>query len=102
MRTDDERKAAAKAQTFLGALTTTRTDQIAFALRYAAHLATGASTEGFSSDATLNTLRGDAVNALNAVVGSLDAQLLTPDLINHVDARSRHGCQDWKRKAARR
>jgi hypothetical protein len=84
MSADEERKAATKAQATLSTLSpsTARTEEIAFNLRYASRLATAASAQGFSSDAVLNSLRGDASIALNAVAGSLDARTLTQDMID--------------------
>ena len=84
MSADDERKAVTKARATLSALTpsTARTDEIAFNLRYASRLVTAASAQGFSSDAALNNLRGDASIAFNAVAGSLDTRTLIQDKID--------------------
>jgi hypothetical protein len=82
--TDDERKALQKAQATLSTLApgAARTDAIAFALQYAARVTTSASAQGFSSDAPLNNMRGEAAIALNGMAGSLGGPNLTQDLID--------------------
>jgi hypothetical protein len=84
MSTNDERKVLQKAQATLSTLApgAARTDAIAFALQYAARLTTAASAQGFSSDAALNDMRGEAAIALNGVAGSLGGANLTQDLID--------------------
>ena len=71
---DEERKAAEKAQAVIRSLTPTtqRTDAIIFGLRYAASLATDANTKTVSSEAALRNIRGEAATALNGVCGLLD------------------------------
>ncbi len=61
--------------------TTPRDDAIAFALRYAARLMADARARGASSEAALNVLRADALNALDAVAVSLDRRTLTQAMI---------------------
>jgi len=56
---DEERKAAEKAQAVIRSLTPTtqRTDAIIFSLRYAASLATDANTKTVSSEVALRNIR---------------------------------------------
>jgi hypothetical protein len=84
MSTDDERKALEKAQAVLSTLapTTARTDAITSPLQEASRLVSVASAQGFSSDAALNNLRGEASIALSGVAGSLGGPNLTQDLID--------------------
>jgi hypothetical protein len=80
--TNDERKAVEQAQATLSTLTpaTPRDDAIAFDLRCASRLMTTAAM-GASNEGALNSLRADALNALNAVTVSLDRRTLTPEMI---------------------
>ncbi len=84
MSIDDERSAAAKAQEVLNSLTlsTLRTEKILSSLRHAARLATDGS-KGFSSQAVLDNIRGEATTALNGLVGSWDKGQLSQAMIDH-------------------
>jgi tetrahydromethanopterin S-methyltransferase subunit F len=82
--TNDERKAVEQARETLSALTptTARTDAIVQDLRYASGLMARAASKGFSSEMTLNNLRGDASTALNAVTGAFDRRTITKEVID--------------------
>ncbi len=85
---DDERKAAEKAEVFLSTLTpsTAHTAEIVDALRAAVVVANAATVKGFSNEAALNILRGDAATRLNAVVGSLARRrVMSQDLIDRAE-----------------
>ncbi len=60
---------------------TARDDALAFDLRYASRLMTAAMAESASSEAALNVLRADALNALHAVAVSLDRRMLSQNMI---------------------
>jgi hypothetical protein len=82
MNIDDERSAGLKAQEVLSTLTTTpRTEKILNALRHAARFAAD-SSRGFSSQAALDNIRGQAAAALNGVAGSLDKGQLSQAMID--------------------
>ncbi len=91
--TADERKAAEKALAVIRSLTPTTQcmDAIIFPLRYAASLATDGIRQGFSSEATLNKIRGEAATALNGVCGAMDRNGLTRDLID----RTKNAVAAW-------
>jgi hypothetical protein len=93
MSTADERDAATKAQEVIAELVpgSKRTDHIAFRLRHAAALATEAIKKGFSSDAALNNVRGEAVIALNGTIGLVERQALTQEMID----RARDAVAAW-------
>jgi len=73
VNTDDERKAATKAQAVLSWLvpSTERTDETIFALRHAAQVAATAIQPNFSSQMALTNARHEAATALTSVCGAL-------------------------------
>jgi hypothetical protein len=73
VNTDDERKAATKAQAVLSWLvpSTERTDETIFALRHAAQIAATAIQPNFSSQMALTNARHEAATALTSVCGAL-------------------------------
>jgi hypothetical protein len=90
MSTDDERKAAKKAQEVVGSLTpsTPRTDKTIILLGHAAGIATEGSMN-VSSEATLNYVR--AATALRAVCNGLEDRRLTHEMID----RAKQAVDAW-------
>ena len=84
MSIDDERSAATKAQEVLNSLTlsTLWTEKLVSSLRHAARVATD-SSKGFSSQAALDNIRGEATTALNGLVGSWDKGQLSQAMVDH-------------------
>jgi hypothetical protein len=81
--TNDERKAIERVQAALSTLTpaTARDDATAFDLRYAARLVAEAVAKKVASEAPLNGLRVEALNALDAIAVALDRRTLTQNTI---------------------
>jgi hypothetical protein len=84
MSAQDERRVVAKAHAILSTLApgTKGNSDVAAALRDATRHITTAMARASSGDVALNTMRGDAANALSAVTGSLDGRTLTQETID--------------------
>ena len=91
----DEYRVALKAHEVLSTLKTStpRAEKTLNDLRHAARYAAD-STKGFSSQAALDNLRGEAATALNGVAGSLAKGELSQAMIDRAKAAVLHG---WRR-----